>query len=521
MINMMYLVLIAMLALNLDSAVIQKFLLLNNSLETANAELLNRNQKALEAIKAMVEERNSRPEELEIVQAAEKVRGKTKSLVSFIETIKDELYGITGRDENGNPKSPEEITKTEEFMLGGNKKGKGYLLKKELDKYTEFLKQISGSSVKTLTADASQVSVFKKDEAQRNKDFAQLQFEQTPLAAALALLSEKQAEVLRAESAALSELANKVGALDFKFDQLSAMYSAETNIVAAGTKYRAKMFLTATSSSVRPYMTFNGSPVKVDANGIGTVEFTASSGDYDASGLAKRQWQGRITLPSPSGRGDTTFTVTGEYYIAKPVIQVQSTSVKSLYLNCGNEMDIQVPALGAAYNPSFSISGGTLLQGSKRGSIIVIPTSPEVTLTVSSDGYVIGTEKFKVKRVPKPQIKLYSGSGEIDMKRGMTAPGPRSISVRVVPDESFREFLPKEARYRVSSCDVILARGKRAVLRQSFGSGDNIGLGSILAQAQPGDRIVVEVKSIQRKNFRDQVEDVAVGGGYVATIPLN
>ena len=281
------------------------------------------------------------------------------------------------------------------------------------------------------------------------------------------------------------------------------------------------MFLTATSSSVRPYMTFNGSPVKVDGNGIGTIEFTASSGDYDASGLAKRQWQGRITLPSPSGNGDTTFNVTGEYYIAKPVIQVQSTSVKSLYLNCGNEMDIQVPALGAAYNPGFSITGGTLLQGSKRGSVIIIPTSPEVALTVSSGGYVIGTEKFKVKRVPKPQIKLYSGGGEIDMKRGMTAPGPRSISVKVVPDESFREFLPKEARYRVSSCDVILARGKRAVLRQSFGSGDNIGLGSIIAQAQPGDRIVVEVKAIQRKNFRDQVEDVAVGGGYVATIPLN
>ena len=49
--------------------------------------------------------------------------------------------------------------------------------------------------------------------------------------------------------------------------------------------------------------------------------------------------------------------------MAKPVIQIQSASVQALYRNCGNKLDVQVPALGSAYNPSFKITGGSSVGG--------------------------------------------------------------------------------------------------------------------------------------------------------------
>ena len=78
-------------------------------------------------------------------------------------------------------------------------------------------------------------------------------------------------------------------------------------------------------------------------------------------------------MPKPTGDGDTTFTVKGEYIVAKPVIDVKSASVSALYYNFGNDLNIQVPALGANYKPSFKASGADFINGKDKGAIIVIP----------------------------------------------------------------------------------------------------------------------------------------------------
>ena len=67
----------------------------------------------------------------------------------------------------------------------------------------------------------------------------------------------------------------------------------------------------------------------------------------------------------------------------------------------------------------------------------------------------------------------------------------------------------------------MLVRGKRPVGSPQTVSGNSINLNSYAAQAQPGDRYVVEVKQVQRKNFRDQVETVAGIQNTLFNIPLN
>ena len=220
----------------------------------------------------------------------------------------------------------------------------------------------------------------------------------------------------------------------------------------------------------------------------------------------------------PGGR-DSTCTDQIEYFVAKPVIQVQSAAVQALYLNCGNELNVQVPALGSAYNPSFSAKGATAFPGSKKGLVTVVPSAKEVTLNVSSGGTFIGSEQFRVRGIPLPTIVVKAGGRPIDLKTGVPAPGPRSITVEAIPDESFAQFLPKDANYRVTEYDVFLGRGSRPVTSLKSNS-PVLNLAQLAQQAKAGDRIVIEIKEVQRMNFRKQIETVRLPS-TVFNIQLN
>jgi gliding motility-associated protein GldM len=327
------------------------------------------------------------------------------------------------------------------------------------------------------------------------------------MVAAMAVMAEQQSTIVTMESEILAELAAEVGAADFKFDVLQAMTRPESQIVAAGTKYRADMFIAAFSSTVTPEMFFAGKPIKV-TNGVGTVEFTATPGTYDKEGKAKKTWKGEIKLAKPTG-GDTVIQVEEEYYVARPVISIQSASVQALYRNCGNELDVQVPALGTSYSPSFAVTGGTAIPTSKKGIVNVIPTSRKVTLKVSSGGNYIGSQDFKVRSVPLPTLIAMVGRRPANVRDGEAAPGPRAILLEVQADPDFASFLPNDARYKATEVIVKLARGKRSVAQQTFKT-DKLNLSSFAAQAKPGDRYSIEVKTVIRRNFRNQNEEVDI-----------
>jgi hypothetical protein len=95
----------------------------------------------------------------------------------------------------------------------------------------------------------------------------------------------------------------------------------------------------------------------------------------------------------------------------------------------------------------------------------------------------------------------------------------RSIDVKAVPDESFAQFLPKDARYRVTRWEVTLARGSRPVGQPKRVTSESASLADFASRARPGDRLVIEVKQVQRMNFRGQVENVNIGT-FTSVVPL-
>ena len=522
MIGMMYLVLTALLALQVNSAILLKFQFLDESLMGVNSKTVTDNADVLSNIKSAVDKGGNRSADNRVLNNAQEIRTKTSELVTYIRGLRDGLIAKTGGRSQDDPNqyaNPSGEDHVAMMMIGAANKrnGEAYVLKDKLNEYAKFLKQVNPNMPDQLAYDGKEDPVAKNDKTQRNKDFAELNFGETPLVAALAVLAQKENEVLKYEADALQKLAQQVGADIIKFEKIFAMARAESKVVAAGTKYKADMFIAASSDAITPKMSFQGKPIKV-VNGMGQVEFTAAASNYDAEGNSKQSWKGQVTI-NQNGR-DTTFTVQEEYIVAKPVIQVQSAAVQALYFQCANELNIQVPALGAIYDPSFSASGGSAIKGAKKGLVTIIPNSTEVTVSVSSGGNAIGSERFKVRPIPKPELVPLVNGRPIDVKRGVPAQSIRAVEIQAVADEGFKQLLPNEARYRVTKWKAYLVRNN-APIDQGDYNGPSANLSNFAAKASKGDRVVIEVLEVKRLNYRGEAVDAKTGGDNSWIVPLN
>ena len=519
MIGMMYLVLTAMLALQVSSAIIEKFILLNSSLEVSSAAVNQINSETQQKIKSAVEKSGNRAADVAILKQADEVRQQTAGILSELETLKKEIVDFAGGgyNEEGAITNPQEETKVGELMIGGNKNGKAYELKDKLNAFIASIEKYSSHKYGPIALDGNEDPIAKDKKDQRNKDFANLNFGETPVAAALAVLSQKQSDILRIESEVLNTLASKVGAADIKFDRVLAMLSAESKVVVAGTKFKGKMFIAASSSGLTPRMSLNGSPLQV-TNGVGEIEFVAQAGgEFNSEGLSRRTLQGVITIPTPSGR-DTTYRLEEEYFVAKQSYQIETGTMPPLYFGCANKLSIQSPALGPLWSPTFTADGAEVINNGK-GKITVVPTKSSVSLNVINQGNTVGREEFKVNRVPKPALEVRVGGRAANTLQGESASAVRNIQVVAIPDEGFKNYSPDDANFRVSSIEVSLARGTRRIagpLALANGGGS---LGALAAQAQPGDRYAIEVKGVQRRNFKGDIQNIEMGN-VVLQIPL-
>ena len=523
MVGMMYLVLTALLALNVSNTVIDKFVFLNESLVRANVESKERNGQILEGIVKIVDETGNREADQKVVAAARELRTETERVFAELNALKDTMVVMTGGYLEYEPEYPgdaknltgkTDYDKVGHYMMpeeeGG--KGKGEELANLLNGYAEFVKakaeafgadESVTNSFKAIAVNAEDDPVYANDPNQKGKKFAALAFGDSPTPACLATMSEFQSRIIMYETIALDYLGKKLGASDLKFDNIQAKVLAEAKYVAAGTPYRGEMFIAASSSGVSPTMFYDGNEIPVDG-GIGTVEFIASASTYDENNQARKTFLAEIKVPLPGG-ADTTYSSTIEYFVTKPVIQVQSASVSALYLGCGNKLNILVPALGTAYNPSYNVKGGQAIKGNTPGAVTIVPNAAKVEIGISSSGNFIGSLDFAVKPIPQVEIELGIDAGLVDLSKGIPAKTPRMF-LRVKPEEGFAEFLPDDAKFIVANAEIKLVSG--GLVRQTVsGAGNGINLQAIASQARKGDQLAIEIKRVQRQNFRGQVEE--------------
>ncbi|HXA01309.1 MAG TPA: GldM family protein [Cytophagaceae bacterium] len=282
------------------------------------------------------------------------------------------------------------------------------------------------------------------------------------------------------------------------------IFVPESKVVAAGTKYKGEIILTGYCGSKAPVFFVNGSPVNV-TNGSGHFEFEAGEINYDENGNAYKKVTGKAVISGKDGK-DTTVIGLDSFAIARPVISTQSASIASLYRNCGNDLNIQVPALGLSYNPRITADGANIIPGSIKGMITVVPVADKVTLTVYSNNQLIGSQIYSVRSVPKPLIILKAKKNDFMPDDKISKTFLQDVFIKAIPDRSFESFLPKDARYKVTSCLVAVKRNGR-VIKQATVTAEALPK-DFFTNVQAGDVISITTNSVTRTNYLNQTESV-------------
>lgn len=520
MIGMMYLVLTALLALQVSNAVLEKFAIINETLGTL---IIENDRKSEATLGAIIEEagKSQRPEVLRAKENAQKVREKTKYAIKYIDELKKRMMAASGAEEINEAVINDHSSKVATMMIDvKSKEQEGKKYEKLLNDYVNDINALSGLKLDKIAKAPKEMALFKDDEDHVRKDFLTFTFENTPAIAALASVTQVQSEILEYEARALDRLREEAGAGTIRFDQFIPMVRPKSSIVAAGAKYEAEMFLTGSSTAISPEFYLDGKPLPIieDAETkvkMGKVEFTAQGGGYNEQGLASKRFTARIKM------NDNEFEKTIEYQVAQPIIRVTTGNAPTLYMNCGNTVNIEVPALGTAYNPTFSSSGATIHKGDKPGRVTIIPKQRKIQVAVSNAGTSIGTQAFDVKNIPDPRYIAYIGNTQVDLRNGIRANQLQNLRFVAEPDANFKEEVPKDARYRIKRAEVILGRGTAGIQRFNA-TNENPDLRSWVNQARPGDRIVIDIKEVSRRTFSDTEEKVDVkGSSGIIQIPIH
>ena len=517
MIGMMYLVLTALLALQVSNAVLQKFAIINATLDLL---IHDGNIKSSETLAAIIEEagKNQNPKVLRAKENAQKIRDLTVSTNKSIDEVKKKFLEATGSEKIDEKFINDHGSAVATMMIDKKRKDKmGENFEKLLGDYVKQLSELSGLTFDKLAKAPKEIPIFAEDEAHANKDFLTFTFENTPPVAALASVTQMQTEILEYEAKALEKLRNDAGAGTIRFDKFVPMIRAKSSTVAAGAKFEGTMFLSGSSSAILPEFLMDGKSLEVvTENGVkmGKVEFTAQGGGYDAKGVARKTFKAQIKM------NDTTFTEEIEYFVAKPVLRVTTGNAPTLYMNCGNAVNFECPSLGTDFKPSYSSAGtADVVASSTIGKVTIVPKQRKVKITVSSSGINLGTENFDVKPIPRPDYVAKENSGKtLDLKNGVRGSSLTGFRVVAEPDENFKTEVPKDAIYRIRSMEVIHARGTAPINRMTA-TNENIELGRWRAAFRPGDQIVVEIKTVTRRTFQGQDEKVDVQSEIIR-VPL-
>ncbi len=522
MIGMMYLVLTALLALNVSSTVIEKFIFLNDSLERSNKEASTRNVQVLGAMKKSVEDKGNKPDDAAVIKDAEELRAKTFDVFNQLEDYKKQFIDETGGYEEGFDGNVHHIKgKTNydgvgHYMMAVEEGGQGHgkQMKAILTDYTSYIRSVMEKNEATeevvehfenITKDAEEDPIYKLDENQKGKKWSQLAFEYSPTHAGLATISELQATVIGFETRGLDYLQKRTGLSEIVFDKIEAMVNPVSKYVVSGSKYEADMFIAASASGASPTMKYNGQDLQV-TDGKAKIEFTANlnGGTDEGNGLKKKSFKAEITVATAGG--DTTFISDIEYYVVRPAIVISSNTAVSLYRNCANEVRVSVPGLSGNYNPTFGGSGAQFIAGT-GGELNIVPRSNarKVVMSVSNAGQKIGDKEFSVKGIPAPTIQAKRGNSVVTPNAPIPT-GTTSLRIEAVADADFAEGHQADARFVVTSGEASLLSGGIVRKKIAFRNGQ-LDLRSISSNVRKGDALVIEIKSVARRNFQNQTEN--------------
>jgi len=450
MIGMMYLVLTALLALNVSKEVLDAFLIVNSGLQSTNESFKTKSEFIYNEIEkqATLNEAKAGP----INKAAQEVKHWSLEMIEHVEDLKKELIVViekvdsTAADTLAKKlkyvKSKDNYDIPTHELLGTDvreiDKSRARELRNKLEEYrTNLLGVLKRDEIKLIDKDnvinqLGDLGIDTEDNPEAGEDHPEekhweyKKFYHAPCYAVITILTQIQSEILNAEAVTLEKLYSSISASDFKFNKLEATVIPNTNYVLQGNEYRAEVFLAAFDTTKKPIIYVgdykktadgkyemvgnNYKELPVDENNRGIFS------NIERALSPKKLFRGLIKMTAPDGT-DKYFEFAEEYQVAEANLVIMPTKMNVFYQAVDNPVRVSVPGIKGD-QIRVSIDNGRIEP--KGNEFIVKPTKVgAATIRVSADidGKVqpMGSLEFRVKKVPDPEARVGGqGSGFID-----------------------------------------------------------------------------------------------------------
>lgn len=432
MINMMYLVLTALLALNVSAEILNAFKLVNEGIQASTKALQVKNEWTYEALQKQLEinERKARP----YYERAQLAKRYSEELIAYVEELKERIIKLSGGidEETGDLKDPKNLDIASQVMLT---EGKGKELQQKINetrqKLLELIKEVAPEMVESFE---NRIPLKAEDPPYNpeygNRSWAAYNFEMVPTIAAVTILNKLQNDARVAEAEVINFLLSSIGAADFKFDVLTARVVAPTSYVLLGQEYKADIFVSATSSTQNPDIyigrldpkkvkvdSVTGLFVEVSENPLveiyDSLDVVAGIGRYIVRPAREGiiQYEGAVKVRKPTGEF-AYFPFKAEFMAARPAAVVSPDKMNVFYIGVDNPITVSVPGFPAEDVMVVISQGSVSPVDKKQGKYIVRVVTPgkaTVGLSVKlPDGGTrkIGDVEFRVKRIPDPEARV-------------------------------------------------------------------------------------------------------------------
>ena len=530
MIGLMYLVLTAMLALNVSKQILQGYLSVNESLEKSKKNIAENNQRVTEAFKATINgNKAAEPYYNQALIAQKDIMESYK----YLDEVKGNMIrAVLGLEENVkvlgdtvNLRNPPQSDKIDDYdmpttvLLGSDETSlkTGPLTADELrnklnglhDKLIAQLDKMQKTDGLHLLKEdydnlKKKIAIIKPTDSGREEDgikftWAMDNFYHLPMAAVFVNLNKMQADLKNVEAEILQVFSSASGKLAIKFDNIVAKVIAPSSYIQAGQPYQADIFLAASNSKLgagdmEVLLGVDSASAAKGAKGT-SVPLEGGMGKYSVGTGAPgdQKYMGVIKFKKPDGTFEY-YPFNGEYKVAKSAASVSAEQMNVFYRGVVNPVsasasgisptDIQISAVGAGvkyvprggepgkYDFTFTGVGECMVTVSAKTKDGVKPQGPPI--------------KFRVKPLPKPEAKIGGKFAPPEMKKGDLS----TVGAIGAGANGF-DF---QANYVVQSYDLV---GKvKGRLMTAQGNGANLAADAltIFKGADVGTKIYVDIK---------------------------
>lgn len=418
MINLMYLVLTAMLALNVSAEIIQAFFMIDHSLQSSN-KLTDQANGVIESALNKQLENPIRAKFKPLVPAVAEIRKTSAEFCQYIEDLRTELVNESGgmKDDHGEqkPKGYKDKDVTTRILVN---QGKGEVLagkaQEAVEKMTGIIKSTIGQYGRDMgvieedflkkMADFDKQLPLKTGDGESKKEWATSTFNQMPLASVFPILSKMQTDAKVSESMLVNYLAQLANTSPEYVDKYFPVMDTRASYVIEGEPFEANFSVSSASSLV------NNVDVSVNGQGLSVKDGVASFKTM-ASGIGPKSLNVVAKIRNPLTGEVTSVNKTFNYEVGQRSAVVQAEKMNVIY--AGVENPIAVSVAGASSGSvKVRAEGMTLTQ--KGGGKYVATASqgnPNAAIILSAQGMPETRYTFRVKRIPNPTMYLLNKKG--------------------------------------------------------------------------------------------------------------